>query len=94
MSTPFIDPEDPESQGPTVPATYTAACQVRQYGAGGAKTTGVPRTVLNALANPPAAMVTAAGKVLTKPVVTPSDLNVYYSVANANALNAINGGTP
>lgn len=94
MSTPFVDPENPESQGPTVPAMYTAACQVRQYGVGGASTQGAGPSVLGALKNPPAAMVTAASHAITAPVVTINDLEDYYSVASANALDPVNGGTP
>lgn len=96
MSTPFVDPENPESQGPTVPTFYTAATQVRQYGVGGASTLGGAPSALPALAHPPAAMVTAASHVRTDTVVSLAALNKYYSVAEANTLNppGISGGTP
>jgi hypothetical protein len=96
MSTPFVDPENPESQGPTVPAIYTNACQVRQYGVGGASTHGAGPSVLPALKNPPAAMVTAAAHARTTSVVTLNDLVDYHSVAdaNANGANGVVGGTP
>jgi len=75
----FEDPEnlyyDPSL---SLPIIYTHAYQVRQVGVGGASCIGTPPTVLNALANPPAAMVTAANAVLTTNVFTNNDLSRYF----------------
>lgn len=54
------DPLDPEgSTSAVVPPWYTAGCQVRQFGVGAATTFGAAPSVVNGLANPPAAMVNA-----------------------------------
>lgn len=59
-----------------VPTFYTGAYQVRQFGVGGVS--GLPVTVTSALANPPAAMVTAEGKALTTQCVTANDVVRYF----------------
>lgn len=75
----FEDPEnlyyDPSL---ALPIVYTHAYQVRQVGAGGASCMGFPPNVLDALANPPANMVTAAEKVQTTNVYTENDLGRYF----------------
>lgn len=74
------DPIDPEGYTTNaVPVGWLAAAQVRQFGVGGASTKATPPTVLTALANPPAAMATAAAKVLTKAAITTNDRGRYFS---------------
>lgn len=72
--------EDIEEQyyGPSVPSTIRMGYQVRQFGVGGSSTHGVSPTVLSALANPPATMVTAADKVLKTNIYTNNDLGRYF----------------
>lgn len=54
-------PQNPEgSTSAVVPPWYTAGCQTRQFGVGAATTFGAAPSVVNSLANPPAAMVAAA----------------------------------
>lgn len=80
--------ENPEEQfygtDPTLPVLFTGAYQVRQFGVGGATTQGAPITILSALANPPAAMVTAAEAAITDTVTTSNDLARYYPSSTAN----------
>lgn len=78
--------ENPENLYPGVgnipPAIYTGAYQVRQFGAGNARTLGQSHTILSGLANPPAAMVTAANSSGTHAAnlyaVTQNDLDNYH----------------
>ncbi len=76
----FEDPDEYD-YGPSVPQNYPMGLQVRQFGVGGTSTSGVYPTVLSALANPPAKMVTAANKVLTTNLYTNNDLGRYFPAA-------------
>jgi hypothetical protein len=76
------DPLDPEGDLSLLrPAAWVAGSQIRQFGVGGASTTGQPPTVLAGLAAPPAAMVTAAAKELAVTCVTENDLGRYFPSA-------------
>lgn len=63
---------------PTLPIVLTGTYQVRQFGVGGAATTGAPVNILNALKSPPAAMVTAADAALNDTVYTQNDLYRFF----------------
>jgi len=92
------DPLNPEGSTTSAPpAYYAAGAQIRQFGVGGISTKGVAPNVLGGLANPPAAMVTAAAKVLTEPMYTENDLGRYFpSTEYLSDLggSSVDGGTP
>lgn len=74
------DPLDPEGDTTQAEPDYFArGAWMRQSGVGGASTRGAAPSVLNALANPPTGMVTAAADVRTHSVVTDSDKSRYYA---------------
>lgn len=86
------DPLNPEGSTTAAPSSYyTRGTQVRQFGVGGASTKGKAPDVLGGLANPPAAMATAAAKVLTEPMYTENDLGRYFP--STEYLSDLNGTT-
>jgi hypothetical protein len=98
----FEDPEN-EYYDPSLalPIVFTHSYQVRQFGVGGAACKGPSPTVLRALANPPAPMVTAASKVLTTNIYTNNDLGRYFPSAEyivqtsgSSSQSNPDGGTP
>jgi hypothetical protein len=80
--------ENPDEEyygtSPSLPILFTGTYQVRQFGVGGAATTGASVNVLSALESPPAAMTTAASHALSGTVVTSNDINHYYPHTTAN----------
>lgn len=56
----YEDPEQVYEVLADLPVLYTGAWQIRQFGAGDASTYGAGASILSALANPSANMVTAA----------------------------------
>jgi hypothetical protein len=87
------DPLNPEGDTTTAfPDYYARGAQIRQFGVGGASTKGQPPNAMAAMANPPEAMVTAAGKVLTEPMITVNDLERYFPSATYVADVTSGGG--